>query len=131
MSFCKLSAGLSSTDNYGTSHFPQLRLLLSHSLWYTRKELFFLSSFSIRPQWIPNYSFFLSSDTANELARRVVLFQPSMVPYSLFPLISTHLFSQTGGTLSHQHSLTNRFYQYPLRNLCFFVTLVVSSCLRC
>ena len=42
-------------------------------------------------------------------------------------LVSTLVFSQSGGILSHQNSLTHRFPQYPLRNLCSLVMLAVSS----
>ena len=42
-------------------------------------------------------------------------------------LISTLLFSRTGGIRSHQKSLTEEFPQYPPRNLCFLIPLVMSS----
>ena len=49
----------------------------------------------------------------------------------LLPLVSTLVFSRTGGVLSLQSILTHRFPQFPLRNLCSLVMLAVSSRLRC
>ena len=40
--------------------------------------------------------------------------------------VFTLLFSGTVGVVSHLNCSTHRFLQYPLRNLCFFDTLVVS-----
>ena len=51
----------------------------------------------------------------------------SLVVSLLLPLISTLVFSRTGGILSHRNSLTHRFPQFPLRNLCSLVMLAVSS----
>ena len=45
----------------------------------------------------------------------------------LLPVVSTLVFSRTGGVLSLQSILTHRFPQFPLRNLCSLVTLAVSS----
>ena len=45
----------------------------------------------------------------------------------LLPLVSTLVFSRTGGVLSLQSILTHRFPQFPLRNLCSLVMLAVSS----
>ena len=41
----------------------------------------------------------------------------------LLPLLSTPVFTRVGGELSHSNSLTHRFIQCPLRNLCSLVTL--------
>ena len=51
----------------------------------------------------------------------------SLVVSLLLPLVSTLVFSRTGGVLSHLNSLTHRFPQFPLRNLCSLVMLAVSS----
>ena len=48
-----------------------------------------------------------------------------LVVFFLLPLGSTHHFSQTGGVLSHQNSLTHRFPRFPSRNLCSLITLAV------
>ena len=45
----------------------------------------------------------------------------------LLSLVSTLVFSRTGGVLSLQSILTHRFPQFPLRNLCSLVMLAVSS----
>ena len=55
----------------------------------------------------------------------------SSVVSSFLPLVSTLVFSRTGGVLSHQSILTHKFPQFPLRNLCSLVMLAVSSRLRC
>ena len=51
----------------------------------------------------------------------------SLVVSLLLPLVSTLVFSQTGGILSHRNSLTHRFPRFPPRNLCSLVMLAVSS----
>ena len=51
----------------------------------------------------------------------------SLVVSLLLSLVSTLLFSRTGGVLSHQSILTHRFPQFPPRNLCSLVMLAVSS----
>ena len=51
----------------------------------------------------------------------------SLVVSLLLSLVSTLVFSRTGGVLSHRSSLTHRFPQFPLRNLCSLVMLAVSS----
>ena len=51
----------------------------------------------------------------------------SLVVSLLLPLVSTLVFSQTGGVLSHLNSLTHRFSRFPPRNLCSLVTLAVFS----
>ena len=45
----------------------------------------------------------------------------------LLSLVSTVVFSRTGGVLSHRNFLAHRFPQFPLRNLCSLVMLAVSS----
>ena len=51
----------------------------------------------------------------------------SLVVSHLLSLVSTLVFSRTGGVLFHQNSLTHRFPQFPPRNLCSLVMLAVSS----
>ena len=51
----------------------------------------------------------------------------SLVVSLLLSLVSTLVFSRTGGVLSHRSILTHRFPQFPLRNLCSLVMLAVSS----
>ena len=48
----------------------------------------------------------------------------SLVVSLLLSLVSTFIFSRTGGVLSHQNSSTHSF---PLSNLCSFVKLAVFS----
>ena len=78
-------------------------------------------------QWVPRHLFLPGNDPANELARRGALLVPSVIPCSLLSLVSIHSFSQTEGVLSHLDSSTRRSPQFPLRNLCSFVTLAVFS----
>ena len=51
----------------------------------------------------------------------------SLVVSLLLPLVSTLVFSRTGGVLSLPHILTHRFPRFSLRNLCFLVMLAVFS----
>ena len=51
----------------------------------------------------------------------------SFVVFLFLSLVATLVLSRTGGVLSHLNSLTHRFPQFPLRNLCSFVMLAVSS----
>ena len=51
----------------------------------------------------------------------------SLVVSFLLSFVFTLVFSQTGGVLSHQNSLTHRFPRLPPRNLCSLVMLAVPS----
>ena len=42
----------------------------------------------------------------------------SLVVSLLLSLVSTLVFSRTGGVLSHRNSLTHKFLRFPPRNLC-------------
>ena len=99
--FCMLFAGLSSTNKSATSLLllsdsrsvlatlsSPLSFLLSQTLWQIWPELFFLSSCSIRLQWVLRHSFLPGNAEADELARLGVLLAPSTIPGSLSPLIS-------------------------------------------
>ena len=53
---------------------------------------------------------------------------PQSLAVSLFlPLVSTLVFSGTGGVLSYRNSLTHRFPRFPPRNLCSLLMLAVFS----
>ena len=51
----------------------------------------------------------------------------SLVVSLLSSLVSTLVFSRTGGRLSHRSSLTYRFPRFPPRNLCSLIMLAVCS----
>ena len=51
----------------------------------------------------------------------------SLIVSLLLSLVSTLLFSRTGGVLSHLNFLTRRFPRFPPRNLCSLVRLAVFS----
>ena len=51
----------------------------------------------------------------------------SLVVSLLLSLVSTLVLSRTGGVLSHQSSLRQRFPRFPPRSLCSLVMLAVSS----
>ena len=103
--------------------------LLSQSLWKTRQELSSLSSCSIRLQWVPGHLFSrrttrlmgLPNGERNSCPLR------SLVVSLLLSLVSTFVFSRTGGVLSDQNSSTHRLPRFPPRNLYSFVMLAVFS----
>ena len=51
----------------------------------------------------------------------------SLVVSLVLSLVSTLVFSRTGGVLSDLNSSTHRFPRFPLRNLCLLVMFAVSS----
>ena len=116
--FCMLFAGLGSINKSVTSLFFSYYLtlalssppsfLLPQSLWQIWQELSSLSSCCIRLQWVPRHSFLPGNDAADELVRRGALLAPSAIPCTvvslLLSLVSTLVFSRTGGVLSHRNS---------------------------
>ena len=58
---------------------------------------------------------------------RYSLLLQSLAVSLLISLVSTLLFTRTGGVLSHRNSSTHRFPRFPPRNLCSLVTLAVFS----
>ena len=96
--FCKLFAGLSSTNMCASSlllfdsssvlaTLSSPSFLLPRSLW---QKLSSLSS-SIRLQWVPGHLLLLGNDAADELARQGTLLVPSAFPCSLSSFVSTLL----------------------------------------
>ena len=81
--------------------------LLSPTLWQIWQKLSSLSFCSIRLQWVPKHLF--------------------LVVFLLLSLVSTLVFSRTGGVPSHLNSLTHKFPRFLLRNLCSLVMLTGSS----
>ena len=112
-----------------TTLYSPTSFLLSQTLWQIWQELSSLSFCSIRLQWVPGHSFLPGNDTADELARWGALLAPSAIPCSLSPFISRihSFFFRTRVVLFHRNSLTHRFPQFPPRNLCSLVMLVVFS----
>ena len=134
-----LFAGLGSTSKFAISlpfsSYLTLALssppyfLLSQTLWLIWQELSFLFSCIIKLKWVPGHSFLPGNDTADELTRRGAYSCPlqSLVVSFLLSLVSTLVFSPTGGVLSHLNSSTQRFLRFPQRDLCSLVTLAVCS----
>ena len=139
--FCTLFAGLGSTNksaisllllSYSRSVLAALSsppsFLLSQTLWQIWQELSSLSC-SIRLQWVPGTRF--SRGTTRPMSwpdgARYLRPPQSLVVSLLLPVVSTIVFSRTGGVLSHRNSLTHRFPRFPPRNMCSLVMLAVSS----
>ena len=98
----------------------------SRQIW---QELSSLSSCSIRLQWVPGHRFSQGTTRLTSLpdGERCLRLPQSLVVSLLLSLVSTFVFSRTGGVLSLRSILTHRFPRFPLRNLCSLVMLAVSS----
>ena len=119
--FCKLFAGLGSTNKSAISHLFSyyLTLVLSSSPCPLLHFSFYLKlcgrsgrNCLLSPpvlsgyKWVPGHSFLPGNDTADELARRGALLAPSAIPCSLSPLISrihSRLFSDWRRTVSSKY----------------------------
>ena len=120
---------LSDSRSVLTTLSSALSFLLPQLLWQILHELSFFSSCSIRLQWSLDTRF--SRGTTRLMSwpdkERYLSSLHSLVVSLLLSLVSTLLFSQTGGVLPYRNSSTHRFPRFPLRNLCSFVTLAVFS----
>ena len=135
--FSKLFAGLGSTNKFATSLFllsdsrsalATLIFPFISSLWQIWQELSTLSC-SIRLQRVLDTCF--SRETTRLMSwpngEHYSCRHQSPVVSLLLSLVSTLLFSRTGGVLSHLNLLTHRFPRFPPRNFCSLVTLAVFS----
>ena len=142
--FCTLFAGLGNTNKSAIFLLFSFGLTLVLSL--PPCSLLHLScylklcgrsgrNYLISPSVLPDYNG--SPDTRFFRGRKRPMSWPGGVRYLrppqslvislLLSLVSTLVFSRTGGVLSLQSILTHRFPQFPPRNLCFLVMLAVSS----
>ena len=141
--FCKLFAGLGST-NKSTTFLPfscYLTLVLSsqlcsllHLSFYFRLSGRSGRSCSLSPLVLSVYNRTL--DTRFSRGTTWLTSWPDREHYScplqslvvsILFLLSTLLFSRTGGVLFHLNSLTQRFPRFLLKNLCSLVTFAVFS----
>ena len=139
VTFCMLFVGLDSTIKSAISLlFSYLTLdlsslpcpllhLLFQSLWHMWQELFSLTVLSgyngsLDTPFSPG-----TTQLTSWPGRECYLHPVQFLVVSLLSLISTLVFSRTGGILSHQNSLAHRFLQFSLRNLCFLLMLAVFS----
>ena len=101
--------------------------LLSQTLWQIWQELSSFSSCSIRLQLPPDTGFSRGTTWLMSWPDGERFLRPpqSLVVSLLLSLVSTLVFSRTGGVLSHRNTLTHRFPQFPSRNLCSLVTFAV------
>ena len=141
--FCKLFAGLGSTNKPSTSFLSSyyLTLVLSSPLCPILRLSFYLKLcgkcgrnclFSLI---LSGYN--VSPDTrfSREMTRlmswpdgeRYFFPLQSFVSSLLLSLVSTLVFSRTGDVLSHLNSLTHRSPRFPPKNLCSLVILAVFS----
>ena len=130
--FYKLFAGLGNTNKFVTFLLSDPRsmlttlsppsLLLTQSLW---QEL--SSTVLSGCNGSPNTCF--SPATTRLMSwpdgERYLCPLQSLVVSLLLSLVSTLLFSRTGGVLSHRSSLTHRLIRFPPINLCSLVMLTV------
>ena len=137
---CTLFAGLGSTNKSAISLLFSSYLILALSLppctllhlsFYLNlcQKLFSLFSSSIRLQWVPDTRFFRTTTQLMSWpdGERYLFPLQSLVVTLLFSLVSTLVFSRTGGILSHLNSLTHRLPRFPPSNLWFYVMLAMLS----
>ena len=139
--FCKLPAGLGRTNKSATfllfsnCCFVIVTLssrpffFLSCTLFQIMQELSFVSFYvSIRLQWVSDDLFLPSNGTANELVRQVDYSgHPLSYVVFLFLLLILLFFFVLEAYSLIKVLLHTNFSQYPLRNLCVLITLVVFS----
>ena len=84
------------------------------------QKLFSLFSSAIGLQWAPDTRFFRTTTRLMSWpdGERYLFPQQCLVVTLLLSLISTLLFSRTGGILSRPNSSTHRFPRFPPSNLC-------------
>ena len=135
--FCKLFAGLGSTNKSATS-----LLLLSDSR-SVLSSIFPSTSISLAVLVGTVFSLLLfyqangSPDTRFSQGTKRLMSWPdgerylrppqSLVVSLVLSLVSTLFFSRTGGVLSHRNSSIHRFPQFPPRNFCSLVSFAVFS----
>ena len=102
---------LSDSRSVLTSLSSPSSFLLPQTLWQIWQELFFLSSCYIRLQCVPGHSFpsgttrLMSWPDGERYLRPLQSFAVSL----LLSLVSTLVFSRTGGVMPHLNSSTHRF----------------------
>ena len=139
--FCTLFAGLGSTNKSATSLLlsSYVTLTLSSPLCHLFRLTFYLELCGRSGRscflylvlsgynWSPDTRF--SRGTTRLISwpdrERYLRSLQSIVVSLLLSLVSTLVFSRTGGVLSHRNSSTRRLPRFPPRNLCSLVTLVV------
>ena len=142
--FCTLFAGLGSTNKSAISlFFSSYRILVLSSppcsLLYLSSCLKLCGRSGRNCLFFPSVLLDYNGSPDNCVSREttrlmswpdgVCYLRPpqSVVVSLLLPLISTLLFSRTGGILSHRNSLTHRLPRFPPENSSSFVKLAVSS----
>ena len=83
--------------------------VLPQPLW---QELYYLSSCTIRLQWVPEHLFLPGNDAADELARRGALLTSSAMPCSLSHLISRNHFSLFS---DWKRTVSLKFFDIPVQ----------------
>ena len=140
-SFCTLFADLDSTNKCATSLFRSHFALSSPPCPLLRVSLYLNLSGRAGSNCLLFPPVPLgrngSPDTRFSQGTTRLMSWPDGVRYShplqslVVSLVSTLVFSRTGGVLSHRNFSIPRFPRFPPRNLCSLATLAVSSPLRC
>ena len=130
--FCKLFAGLGSTNKSATSLLFDSRFVLSSIFSFT---LISGRNCFLSPPVLSGYNG--SPDTRFSRVTTRLMSGPDSGRYLLplqylvvsifLSLVPALLLSRTGDILSHLNSSTHRFPRFPPRNLCFHFMLAVSS----